>query len=588
LGSRRIRINYHAIYPISFDILSRATGPPDFVQEPPFRLLIDFFQNKGLPALKSEDRAEEWYQDWIEYQAKHCLYASVLSPSQYSRLGRSFNLFTLTRFLEVFAFLSPAHAYSLHVTFLGLFPILMSDNEALKTEAIAKLEAGGLFAFGVSEKAHGADLLANEFIVRATHPLGSLARGSKYYIGNANCAAIISILAKSIDSESAATTRRAPFVLFALRPQEAPAFRNLRKIRTLGVRSAFVGAFDVDDHPLPDGDVISRGRGAWEAVSNTVTFGKFFLGFGAIGICAHSFAEAFDHLRRRILYGRPAIELPHIRTTMASAFARLTAMRLYAYRALDYLQAASEDDRRYVLFNAVQKAKVSTEGVKVMSLISECIGARGFESDTYFESALREAPMIPGLEGSTHINFRLTSQFLENYFATSESNPPAPPSLMLGEAEPSENPYWFAAKERSPKTVLFSPFRQAYEQFRAIPNSRVLAKQVDAFCRFVKVLPKDANSDAASLIAIGRCFSTIAYAQLVAESCHKAGVPVPIVSLLFAGMIEDLSAEALKLSVHFRPGSAPRSTLRRLVRVHQTHSEDLDYISETIASRYER
>ena len=43
---------------------------------------------------------------------------------------------------------------------------------------------------------------------------------------------------------------------------------------------------------------------------------------------------------------------PHATTT---AYARLTAMKLYAYRAMDYLQAASADDRRYLLFNAVQK-----------------------------------------------------------------------------------------------------------------------------------------------------------------------------------------------------------------------------------------
>jgi arginine decarboxylase len=66
-------------------------------------------------------------------------------------------------------------------------------------------------------------------------------------------------------------------------------------------------------------------------------------------------------------------------------------MKLYGYRALDYVHAANERDRRYVLFCAVQKAKVSTEGVKVMALLSECIGAKGFESDTYFEMALRDA-----------------------------------------------------------------------------------------------------------------------------------------------------------------------------------------------------
>jgi acyl-CoA dehydrogenase len=584
------RISIDTVYPDSFLTLTQLSDASEQSPDSRFRILIEFFQRKGLDALKNEDRTEEWQQDWIEYQAKHQLYASLLSPSKYSHSGRSLNLLTLMRFWETFAFLSPSHAYSLHVTFLGLFPILMSKNEPLKIEAIAKLEEGGLFAFGISEKAHGADLLANESFVSPTTHDGELVSGSKYYIGNANCASVITVLAKEVESEVSGKTRRAPFVLFALRPRESPAFQNLRKIRTLGVRTAFVGAFEIKNHFLPDRDVVSRGREAWNAVAITVTFGKFFLGFGAIGICAHSFAEAIDHLLRRVLYGQPTTELPHIRAMVTCAFARLTAMRLFAYRALDYLQAASDDDRRFLLFNAVQKAKVSTQGVEVMNLLSECIGARGFEADTYFEGALREAPMIPSLEGSTHINLRLTCQFMNSYFAASRADLVSPPSLLLGEAKPFENLYWFAAKERNPKSVVFSDYRRAFEPLRPIANVRALLKQCDTFRRFVGtgLQQRNDNTDAAILIAIGRCFSTIVYAQLIAEMCNKAQVPFPIVSVMFSGFIEDLSAGALKLAAFFVPGSRQRNALKKVIRIPRTSDEDFTFLFDTIALRYGR
>src|SRR5205085_3049186 len=179
-----------------------------------------------------------------------------------SSRGHRFSLRRLMRFLEAFAYFSPAHAYSLHVSFLGLFPILMSGNEALKHEALARLESGGLFAFGVSEKAHGADLFANEFTITPAPAGGWLAEGSKYYIGNANSASIISILARKGGSAAGATARRAPFVFFAIRPGEAPALQNVRKIRTHGIRAAFVGEFEVKGHPFGEGDVISQGRQA--------------------------------------------------------------------------------------------------------------------------------------------------------------------------------------------------------------------------------------------------------------------------------------------------------------------------------------
>src|SRR5262249_30464285 len=159
-----------------------------------------------------------------------------------------------------------AHGYSLHVSFLGLWPILMSGNEPLKREAVARLEGGGLFAFGVSEKAHGSDLFANEFIVT---PAGSgtwLAAGAKDSIGNPNAACIISVLAKEGTGEPGSAGKRSPFAFFALRPREAPGMGAVRKIRTLGVRAAFVGEFEVKGHTFPEGDVIARGRKAWDAV----------------------------------------------------------------------------------------------------------------------------------------------------------------------------------------------------------------------------------------------------------------------------------------------------------------------------------
>ncbi len=573
-----------ALYPLSFNASSPGAGASECLAEPAIRLLAAFFQAKGLATLKQEDRQEEWYQDWIDYQAEHRLYASLLSPARYSSLGHRLNLLTLTRFLEAFAYFSPAHAYSLHVSFLGLFPILMSGNEALKQEAIARLEGGGLFAFGVSERAHGSDLLANEFTLSPAHSGGWVADGAKYYIGNANAACIVSILAKEGDG----STRRAPFAFFVLRPGEAPAYQKVRKIRTLGIRTAFVGEFEVRGHPVPTSDVLSRGREAWDAVHATVNLGKFFLGFGAVGICAHAFTEAFEHMRPRVLYGKPVLAMPHLRSALAFAFARLTAMKLYAYRALDYLQASCADDRRYLLFNAVQKAKVSTEGVKVMGLLSECIGARGFESETYFESALREAQLIPGLEGSTHINFALTAQFLDGYFASAECTTATPGSVTLGVAEPDENPYWTEARDRNARTVRFAPFLRAYAPLRSVANVRRFVKQVKAFHLFAanRTSATDPGAGVDLLIAMGECFSTVAYGQLVAENCLAAQVAAPVVSAIFHTLIEDLNAGTLKLSARLSAGSAQRADLRRVVRVPETSASDLEAVTELIAARY--
>ncbi len=576
-----------ALYPLSFDIESPTPGTGKYLRDPTLSLLVDFFRTKGTETLKQEDRQEAWYGDWISYQARHKIYACVLSPQRYSSQGNSFRFARLTRLWEAFGYFSPAHAYSLHTSFLGLFPILLGHNEELKKEAIDRLENGGLFAFGVSERTHGSDLFANEFTVQKTTN-GWLAEGAKCYIGNTNAACLISILAKKTEAASPTTGKRAPFLFFALRPGESTALQNVRKIRTMGIRAAFVGEFEVHQHAFTDGDIISQGRDAWDAVLATVNFGKFLLGFGAVGICSHAFAEAFVHMRRRVLYGKPVMEMPHIRAATVCAHARLCAMKFFAYRALDYLQIACDDDRRYLLYAAVQKARVSTEGVKVMAILSECVGAKGFDATTHFESAIRDAMLIPGLEGSTHINHGLVAQFLDNYYSESCPMLPAPESVILADSDAGENDYWFLARDRNARTVGFGNSRRAYEPLRASSNVETFMAQAEAFRNFALQgnSALNPNGSIALAIAIGRCFSVIVYAQLVAENCQLSGVALSTVSIIFHALVEDLSAEALTLSALFPAESDAATRLKDVIQVPRTSVANMEEAWNFLAQRY--
>ena len=617
-------VDAYVIWPRVFarDLANQQVDP--FLGDPAIAKLADFFWTKGLGAIKEEDRREQWYQDWLDYQAKHHLYASVLSPKQYSSLGNQFSLLRLTRFMEAFAYFSPSHGYSLQVSFLGLYPILMGSNEALKREAVAALEAGGLFALGVSEKEHGSDLLSNEFSVTQIAPAGAVpgpfvANGRKYYIGNSNCAAIISILGRKNrqgNNPPGTGERRSPFVFVGLRPATSLGYRNIKKIRTLGVRAAFVGEFEVKDQPIPASDFIAEGREAWDAVFGTVTLGKFFLGFGSIGMCEHAMEEAIAHLHSRVLYRKCVLEMSHIRLAIAQAYARLLAMKLYAYRALDYVQAASAMDRRYLLFCAVQKSKVSTEGVKVISQLSECIGAKGFESETYFESALRDTQLIPGLEGSKHINLGLTAQFIKRYFSrqrpqvressintkNNQTEPASPKSLARGDMAAVENPYLMHPRSGGSADIAFAHFLDAYRPFKGISNVRRFMRQAKRFARLIRVRRENPRSETAPAIGhgadaskasaeskladiritlcLGQCMATIAFAQLIAENAMLFGIPSPLISAMFHLLVSDLSDSARELAASPGIDVATRARARRLIAIPNTADSDWDCVMD--------
>jgi acyl-CoA dehydrogenase len=568
----------HGVFPRRFADASTSDRMDPYLRYSVIQKLIEFFQVKGLEGIKDEDRRETWYDDWLQYQASHRLYATVLSPAHLSSVDGGLDLLRLARFVEAFAYFSPAHGYSMQVTFLGLFAILAGSNDALKKQAVAALEAGGLLAFGVSEKNHGSDLFNNEFTVSSLDGKHYLANGSKYYIGNAHIAGMIAVLARKQDARA----RRAPFVLFALRPNGA-GVTQVKKIHTSGVRAAYVGVVSVKDYRFDAEDVIAEGRAAWDAAFASITMGKFFLGFGSIGICEHAMAEAVDHLTTRILYGHRVIDLPHIRGLMVHAAARLTAMKLYAYRALDYVHAANEADRRYELFNAVQKAKVGTEGVKVMSLIGECVGAKGFEADTYIEMARRDAQLIPAVEGSTHVNLALAAQFAPRYLARRGVNIAAPHSLVAGEIDSAENAYLLQPASRATRSICFGYFLDAYRPLMALANARILCRQAKGFSCLLRGREKELLAPgSATALSLAQLLVTFAYAQLIAENCVRCRLSPQMASAVFHGVVEDASTLALSLaaSPHFDPPA--KRALERLIVVPKTSDADWSSVTSNL------
>jgi acyl-CoA dehydrogenase len=280
--------------------------------------------------------------------------------------------------------------------------------------------------------------------------------------------------------------------------------------------------------------------------------------------------------------------MPHLRSTVAHAYARLTAMKLYAYRALDYLHAATATDRRYMLFAAVQKAKVSTEGVKVMGLLSECIGAKGFESDTYFEMALRDAQLIPSVEGSTHVNLGLTARFITRYFSRPDSTLVEPKSLLTGEAAAGENPFLMEAKTGALNSIGFADFLSAYQPLMSLTNVRLFAGQANAFQQFIWAARaiRVPLADSEISLTLGQFLATIAYGQLIAENCRRLKVPSQMVNAIFHLLVSDLSVLALALASSAKLNALSKVLIRRLIAVPRTAAWDWDFVSAQVMEQY--
>ncbi|MBP7963001.1 MAG: acyl-CoA dehydrogenase, partial [Caldilineaceae bacterium] len=248
---------------------------------------IGFFERKGKAALKHDDHERVWYADFLDFVKTHEAFATLMTPSGYGGGSARWDTWRNCAFNEILGFYGLHYWYTWQVSMLGLGPLWMGNNEEMKTKTAAFLKAGEIFAFGLSEKEHGADIYASDMVLTPQPGGGYLANGRKYYIGNANKAAIVSTFGKMADTGD--------YVFFAVGSQK-PNFELVKNI--VNVQS-YVAEYALHDYPIAQADILSVGKDAWNNALNTINVCKFNLGWASIGICTHAFYEAINHAANR-------------------------------------------------------------------------------------------------------------------------------------------------------------------------------------------------------------------------------------------------------------------------------------------------
>ena len=343
---------------------------------------IEFFENKGKKKIKDDDHDRVWYSDFLEFVKKEQIFATLLTPAGYGDPDSRWDTWRICEFNEILGFYGLNYWYTWQVSALGLGPIWMSKNEKVKRKTAQLLKDGGIFAFGLSEKEHGADLYSSDMMLYPQPDGTYKANGDKYYIGNGNEAALVSTFGKMADTGD--------YVFFVVNSKH----EKYECVKNIVAGQSYVAEYVLHDYPITEDDILSKGRDAWDAALNTINICKFNLGWASIGICTHAFYEALNHASHRRLFDHYVTEFPHIKQFFVDAYTRLVAMKLFALRAADYMRSASAEDRRYLLFNPVVKAKVTTQGEKVIDLLWEIIAAKAFEKDMYFEAMCKKSPAL--------------------------------------------------------------------------------------------------------------------------------------------------------------------------------------------------
>ena len=501
---------------------------------------IQFFENKGKVKLKEDDRQRVWYSDLLEFLKSEGIFYTLLTPAKYGQGDCRWDTWRNCEFSEILAFYGLHYWYTWQVTILGLGPLWMSPNEAIKQKTAKLLKQGAIFAFGLSEKEHGADVYSTEMTLFPTGENTWRARGGKYYIGNANQAALVSNFGRMAGSGE--------YVFFATDSQH----EKFQCIRNLVNVQSYVAEYALHDYPITEAEILSQGPQAWDAALNTINVGKFNLGWASIGICTHALYEAINHAANRRLYNQFVTDFPHVRQLMVDAYTRLVAMKLFSLRAADYLRSASREDRRYLLYNPMVKMKVTMQGEQVIDALWDVIAARGFEKDVYFETATRDIRALPKLEGTAHVNMALVVKFMANYLFKPREFPVIP-----RRDDPADDQFLFdQGPTKGLGKIQFHDYHLAYDQVNT-PNLAIFKEQIELFKKFLMQAPpsKEQQKDVDFLLSLGEIFTLIPYGQLILENADTYGVSQDLVEQIFDFMVRDFAKYALQL--YHKPSSTP-------------------------------
>ncbi|MCW2732542.1 MAG: acyl-CoA dehydrogenase [Mycobacterium sp.] len=508
------------------------------------RATIDFFEGQGKKRILDDDLKAQWPADFVEFVKREKVFATFLTPSEFAdgNPDKRWDGARNAALAEILGFYGLTYWYTEQVTILGLGPVWQSENKDAKLKAADDLEAGEVMAFGLSERDHGADVYSTDMVLTPANEEDQAngilyrASGEKYYIGNGNVASLVSVFGRRGDVEG-----QDAYVFFAA----DSSHENYHLIDNVVHMQIYVSTFRLENYPVRAEDILHTGVEAFAAALNTVNVGKFNLCSSSIGMCEHAFYEAITHAQNRILYGNPVTDFSHVRANFVDAYSRMIAMKAFSRRSIDYFRSASLEDRRYLLFNPMTKAKVTMEGETVMRSLHDVVAAKGYEKNTMFREVAQLIGCLPRLEGTVHVNVGLVLKFMPNYML----NPKDYEEIPTRNDASDDTFFWNQGPTRGAGAIQFADWTPVYEQHSRIPNVARFYEQATAFRELLVTAAPDAEQakDLDFLLNVGHLFSLIVYGQLILEQAALTGLDDDIVDQIFAFQINDFNTYAVAL-----------------------------------------
>ncbi|WP_394846732.1 acyl-CoA dehydrogenase [Pendulispora brunnea] len=294
-------------------------------------------------------------------------------------------------------------------TFLGGVCAWTSATSAQANRLAESVLQRSAVSWGLTERNHGSDLLANEVTATRTQD-GYVVRGEKWLINNATRGDIISLLVRSTP---AGGPRGFDVLMVDKRRLREGSYRCLPKVATHGIRGADISGIVFEEAFVDADAVIGHPGTGIEVVLKSLQLTRILCCSLSLGASDHALRLATRFAGERRLYGRQLIELPRARRILANAYADhllCEALSVVAARSIHVLTPELS------VLSAVAKYLVPTRTDTTIGELARFIGARSVLADVFaegmFQKVQRDHRVVGLFDGNTLVNLNsLINQF---------------------------------------------------------------------------------------------------------------------------------------------------------------------------------
>lgn len=302
-------------------------------------------------------------------------------------------------------------ATALSITMLAYLPIWVAGTDEQRERYGRAVCNGAKVSWGLSEREHGSDLLANEMTARRV-PGGYVVDGEKWLIGNATLADYIVLFTRTEERGGPAG-----FTILVLDKRSTPAHQvsampderlhGLRGIDMSGVR--LTGCF------IPESARIGEeGRGLEIALKSSHPVRIMITGI-ALGCADTALRLTLDFSTRRRIFDRNVVDVPYSRRKLVECFADQLLCDVLANCSARSLQTSPDQSS---VWSSVTKYLVPTTLDRTVSALAVVLGARHYLRGHHlygaFQKAKRDLLVANFADGNTVVNLKNIALQLEN------------------------------------------------------------------------------------------------------------------------------------------------------------------------------